>query len=187
MALAPLTRAAPFSTLASYLPSRAIDAGELFWFGMLTFGMGLTVPPHELETCMQLARPGYYAISLVNDLYSWRKERVEAELAGQDYVFNAIWVVMEERGCSEEAAVKICREKVRRYIEEFEVAVEGAKSEMGMGGGLSVDTLRYLEAVRLSYVGNLVWSIYCPRYHGRDEEGVKKEESGKLGGGRRRI
>jgi hypothetical protein len=31
--------------------------------------------------------------------------------------------------------------------------------------GLSRDTVTYLEAVRCSYIGNLVWSIYCPRYN----------------------
>jgi hypothetical protein len=129
---------------------------------MLTFAMALTIPPTELDECMRLARPGYEAISLTNDLYSWRKERVDAVKAGQDYVFNAIWVIMEERGCSEIRATEICRGEIRRRIAQFDADVEGARHS-----GLSHDTIKYLEAVRLSHVGNLVWSIYCPRYHGR--------------------
>lgn len=128
---------------------------------MLTFAMALTIPPDELDTCMQLARPGYAAISLTNDLYSWRKERIDAKAAGQDYVFNAIWVIMREKNCSEEEALETCKDEIRKYIEEFDGIVEDAKKMV-----LAKDTQAYLEAVRLSHVGNLVWSIYCPRYHG---------------------
>lgn len=127
---------------------------------MLTFGMALTVPPSELDLCMQLARPGYAAISLTNDLYSWRKERKDAEAAGQDYVFNAVWVIMRERRCDEDEALEVCRDEIRKYIAEYDDIVLRARSM-----GLARDTLKYLEAVRLSHVGNLVWSIYCPRYH----------------------
>lgn len=130
---------------------------------MLTFAMALTIPSNELPVCMRLARPGYEAISLTNDLYSWRKERIDAERAGQDYVFNAIWVIMKERGCSEGAAIEMCKHEIRRHIADFNANVERARSG---DGNLSSDTVKYLEAVRLSHVGNLVWSIYCPRYHG---------------------
>lgn len=128
---------------------------------MLTFGMALTIPPTELDLCMQLARPGYAAISLSNDLYSWRKERKEAETAGLDYVFNAIWVIMRERKCTEEEALQVCKDEIKKYISEYDGIVENAKTDLN----LSKDTQAYLEAVRYSHVGNLVWSIYCPRYH----------------------
>ncbi|KAL5397145.1 hypothetical protein PMIN06_003678 [Paraphaeosphaeria minitans] len=158
--LASRTRSEPFETLDDYLPSRAIDAGELFWYGMLTFAMALTIPANELDLCMELARPGYAAISLTNDLYSWRKEREDAEKSGQDYVFNAVWVIMQERKCTESAAVNICQEEIKRYLSEFEDNIESPNTKT-----LSRDTQTYLHAVRLSHVGNLVWSIYCPRYH----------------------
>lgn len=133
---------------------------------MLTFGMALTIPDSELDLCMQLARPGYAAISLSNDLYSWRKERKDAEAAGQDYVFNAIWVIMRERKCSEAEAMLVCKDEIKKYIAEYDKVVKRAKDM-----SLSKDTLAYLEAVRLSHVGNLVWSIYCPRYHQGSEIG----------------
>ncbi|KAJ4368118.1 hypothetical protein N0V83_006473 [Neocucurbitaria cava] len=131
-----------------------------FWFGMLTFALALTIPPSELDLCMSLARPGYEAISLVNDLYSWRKEREEAALAGQDHVFNAIWVIMCEKNCAEEEAMAMCTRKIIQRVAEFDGAVKKARTT-----GLSKDPVEYLEAVRLSYIGNLVWSIYCPRYN----------------------
>ncbi|KAH7115076.1 fusicoccadiene synthase [Dendryphion nanum] len=158
--LASRTRAVPFETLEEYLPGRIIDAGELIWFGTLTFGLALTIPEDELDICMQLARPGYAAISLTNDLYSWKKEQRDAEKANQDYVFNAIWVIMKERAVSESEALDVCKEEILQYIDQYERIVDNAKADTS----LSRDTRAYLEAVRASYIGNLVWSIYCPRY-----------------------
>ena len=44
--------------------------------------MALTIPDDEYDLCVTLARPCYIALGLVNDLYSWDKERVEASRAG---------------------------------------------------------------------------------------------------------
>jgi hypothetical protein len=100
-------------------------------------------------------------LSLVNDLYSWRKERRDAEAAGLDHVFNAVWVIMWEHDCSEEQAIAVCGERIVEEMSAFNDTLQDLP-----GRGLSRDTVVYLEAVRWSYIGNLVWSIYCPRYHG---------------------
>lgn len=132
-----------------------------FWFGTLTFGMALTIPTNEYDLCMELARPGYAVLGLVNDLYSWRKERDAANKAGQDFVFNAIWVIMRERSVSEDEAKAICADEIRRYTSEYQDIVHAIRGD----SSLSKDTRAYLEAVLFSCIGNLVWSIYCPRYH----------------------
>lgn len=159
--LAAHSRSRPLRTLEEYLPSRIIDAGELIWFGTLTFAMALSIRNEELELCMKLARPGYAAISLTNDLYSWNKEREEAQRAGIDYVYNAVWVIMHEQSVGEEEAKRVCAEQIRYYIEQYCQVVEQAKRCWW----LSDDLKTYLEAVEASHIGNLVWSIYCPRYH----------------------
>jgi hypothetical protein len=122
--------------------------------------MALTIPEDEMDLCFELARPGYAALGLVNDLYSWTKEKKTAKDAGQDYVFNAIWVIMKESSVSEGEAVAICREKIADEMSVFNRSLVNIAAR-----GLSKDTVAYLEAVRYSYIGNLVWSIYCPRYH----------------------
>lgn len=123
--------------------------------------MALTIPDKEYELCMELARPGYAVLGLVNDLYSWPKERDAAKRAGQDYVFNAIWVIMRERSVGEDEAKAICADEIRRYTSEYQETVEATRKTIA----LSKDTRAYLEAVMFSCIGNLVWSIYCPRYH----------------------
>ncbi|CAJ2504215.1 Uu.00g116090.m01.CDS01 [Anthostomella pinea] len=154
------TRSAPFETLDQYMPARAVDAGELIWFGTLTFGMALTIPDGEMDLCMEMARPAYIALGLVNDLYSWKKEEADAIRAGQDYVFNAIWVIMKERSVDEADAKDICREEAIKAIATYSRTVEEARRD----ASLSRDLRIYLHAVQLSYIGNVVWSIYCPRY-----------------------
>ncbi|KAI0862407.1 isoprenoid synthase domain-containing protein [Xylaria cubensis] len=154
------TRKTSFKTLKSYIPARVIDAGELFWYGLLTFGMGITIPENERDLCMKLAKPGYATMALTNDLYSWEKERIAAENLGRNYVFNAIWVIMEERAVDENEAKNICSDEIRNYMADYEQVVETARNDKN----LSKELRKYLEAVLLSCVGNAVWSVYCPRY-----------------------
>ncbi|KAI1276913.1 fusicoccadiene synthase [Xylaria sp. FL0933] len=158
--LASRTRLSPFETLEEYVPSRVIDAGELIWFGTLTFGMALTIPDDEYEMCMEMARSGYAALGLTNDLLSWEKEKHDAMVAGLDYVFNAIWVIMKERSTSEAEAKKICCSEIKKHVSIFKQTVNETRDNPC----LSQDLRTYLEAVLYSISGNLVWSIYCPRY-----------------------
>lgn len=160
--LASRTRSMPFETLEEYVPSRVIDAGELIWFGTLTFGMALTIPDDEYECCMKMARPAYAALGLTNDLYSWEKERHDSYKSGLDYVFNAIWVIMKERSVSEPEAKAICCAEIKKHVSNFKQIVEDARHD----SCLSTDLKTYLGALLYSIIGNLVWSIYCPRYQG---------------------
>ncbi|KAK6086429.1 fusicoccadiene synthase [Seiridium cupressi] len=154
------TRIQPWNTLEEYVPARIIDAGELFWFGMLTFGMALTIPEEEYDLCTELAKPAYAVLGLTNDLYSWDKEQRDAERAGQPYVFNAVWVIMKERSVSEEEAISLCRAEIQNWMDVYRRIVDGTIANFS----LSKDLRAYIEALLYSCVGNLVWSITCPRY-----------------------
>lgn len=135
--------------------------------------MALTIPAEEYDLCMKLARPGYVALALTNDLYSWKKERMAAEAAGRggdSCIFNGIWVIMNSGGLSEledvaarEAkAIEICREEIRKYVAQYRSIVDDAKSKPDL---YSPDLRAYLEAILYTISGNLVWSITCPRYN----------------------
>ncbi len=131
------------------------------WFGTVTFGMALTIPEHEMSLCSQLARPAFAALSLTNDLFSWEKERDDAKRDGLAHVINAIWVIMGERSMTELEAKMVCRQKIQDYIVEYVRVVE----ETRRNRDISSDLRTYIEALQYSVSGNLVWSIYCPRYH----------------------
>lgn len=87
-----------------YLPETRI------WFGTVTFAMGLTIPDKEFELCRKLVMPGFAALSLTNDLYSWGKERDAANRNGSPNVVNAIWVIMNENS--------IVRSKRKRSVDK---------------------------------------------------------------------
>ncbi|KAJ5808864.1 geranylgeranyl diphosphate synthase [Penicillium riverlandense] len=150
-----------FKTEKEYIEYRMIDIGTMFWYGMVTFGMGISIPEEELDMCHDLANTAYLNLGLTNDLYSWQKEYETAVAMGRDYVANIIGVLMEERKISEEEAKEVCREKIKVTIVDFRKIVEDTKAREDV----SLDTKRYLEALLYSLSGNLVWSIDCPRYH----------------------
>ncbi|KAF4499242.1 Mitochondrial dicarboxylate transporter [Fusarium agapanthi] len=113
--------------------------------------MGLTIPDEEHDLCMSLARPGYATLGLTNDLYSWKKERKAAQDIGQDYVFNAIGVIMKESAIGEEEAKEVCRREIAQNIDLFRDIVARTKSDLNVSRDLRV----YIEAVMWSYIGNL--------------------------------
>ncbi|KAL2817761.1 isoprenoid synthase domain-containing protein [Aspergillus cavernicola] len=150
-----------FKTEQEYIKYRMIDIGTMFWYGMVTFGMGISIPEEELDMCHELANTAYLNLGLTNDLYSWQKEYETATAMGRDYVANIIGVLMEEHKISEDEAKERCREKVKVTVVDFRKTVEDTKAR----DDVSLETKRYLEGLLYSLSGNLVWSIDCPRYH----------------------
>ena len=130
--------------------------------------MGLSIPEHEMDLCKRLGSPSWSALALTNDLYSWPKERDAAAQSGASHVINGIWVLMKEHSLPEAEAIKLCREKIKECVAEAIRTVETTKAD----NKLSLDLRVYTEAILYSISGNLVWSIYCPRYQkmGLDEE-----------------
>lgn len=123
--------------------------------------MALTIPDEEMDLCKELGRPTWSALALTNDLYSWEKERDAAEKVGASHMINAIWVLMREYSITEPQAQDLCRQKIKEYVAEAVSIVQETKSN----SDLSLDLRAYTEAMLYSISGNLVWSIYCPRYH----------------------
>uniref|UniRef100_A0A093VXQ0 Fusicoccadiene synthase n=1 Tax=Talaromyces marneffei PM1 TaxID=1077442 RepID=A0A093VXQ0_TALMA len=158
-------RSEPFSGLDEYLPCSSFDT-KRFWFGMITFGMGLTIPDHEMSLCKELDRPAWEALALTNDLYSWEKERDDAAKAGESLVVNAIWVLMEEYSLTEPEAKDLCRQRIKESVSRAVKIAADTKKRMD----LSLDLRQYTDAITYSVSGNLVWSIYCPRYNPEEVE-----------------
>ncbi|TAQ86123.1 hypothetical protein B7494_g5555 [Chlorociboria aeruginascens] len=143
-----------FMTLKDYLPYRIIDAGEMIWFGTVTFGMALTIPDEELGICRKLVMPAFAVLSLTNDLFSWEKELKAAKQSGLSHVINAIWVIMQESSVAEEEAKRICEAQIKEYVVMALEAVQTSKNDPN----ISKDVKTYVEATLYSCSGNLVWS-----------------------------
>jgi hypothetical protein len=134
---------------------------DRFWYGLVTFAMGLTLPEEEVPLSKKLGTPFWVALVLTNDLYSWEKERDDAARAGQSQVMNAIWVLMQEHSMTEVEAQAHCRKLIKENVSNAAQIVKQTKDDTS----LSLDLRQYIEALMYSVKGNLVWSIYCPRYH----------------------
>ncbi|MCJ1426601.1 hypothetical protein MMC29_004504 [Sticta canariensis] len=155
------SRSVAFATIEEYLPCRITDFGELFLFGLLTFGMALTIPTEEMALCHELMQPAFAAITLTNDLFSWEKEYEAAQKAGESQVVNAVWVLMREYSTDETRAREICRDKIKENVADYLRIVDDTKRNLS----ISSDLAKYLDALQYLHSGNVIWSMHCPRYH----------------------
>lgn len=128
---------------------------------MVTFGMAITIPEEEMESCRELMRYAWIAAGLTNDLFSWQKEYDASRRNGQPDVVNAIWVLMGEHSISVDEAKELCRSKIKDCVAKYRTVVEDTKKRTD----LSLDLRKYVEAMQYSLSGNVVWSLLCPRYH----------------------
>lgn len=154
-----------FHTLDEYLPYRALDCGQMFWHGMVTFGKGLTIPEEEMALCHDLMEPAWQALALQNDLFSYDKEEQDALKYDQPDVVNAVWIIMKEHNMTVDQAKQLCRNKIIEVVAKYLAVVERTRSDES----LSLDLRKYIEAVQYSLSGNLAWSLTCPRYHAEAE------------------
>ncbi|KAI9687154.1 MAG: hypothetical protein M1822_002565 [Bathelium mastoideum] len=154
-------RSIKFETLDEYIPYRVWDVGQILMFGLVTFGMGLTIPDNEMERCTEATRSAFAVISLTNDLFSWERERDAAKRDNMPHVVNAIWVIMGQHSVIEEEAKRICHDKIVQLVQEYKHIVEQYKKDETV----CLDLRKYIEALQYNISGNLAWSLTCPRYH----------------------
>ena len=109
-----------------------------------------------------------YHISLVNDIYSYRRE-VSAAMHEKGAskiaknIVNAVVHIMKERNVNEKEALKFVQEYLSQVEERFVDAVEKAK---GRYSGEDLETLeRYTNLLQNMCGGNVTWSSICGRYN----------------------
>ncbi|KAF5376343.1 hypothetical protein D9757_008668 [Collybiopsis confluens] len=149
-----------FSTLEEYLDYRTLDAGEMFTFGLVTFGLGLKIDEKDIPKCRELTKSAFRGLSLQNDLYSYEKE-LEAASHQNSFITNALEVLKLEHNTDLRGAREICRQLIKQYGAEYLEIVKRVKQDKS----LPVGVRHYVEATQYCYSGNLVWSMTCPRYN----------------------
>lgn len=156
-----------FVSIIAQLPLKHIPRLEVwlishrFWYGVVTFGMGLRIPDNEIALCRELMADAWIAVALQNDMCSWPKERDHAALKGYDSVINAIWVLMQERNVDAARAEEICRQLTKEHVAKYLRTIEATRHDES----LSQDLRKYIEAFQYAISGNVVWSLNCPRYN----------------------
>ncbi|KAF7528378.1 hypothetical protein G7054_g10180 [Neopestalotiopsis clavispora] len=150
-----------FKGLDEYMDYRIRDVGEMFWLGLVTFGMGLDIPDAELTTIRELTRSCWVALCLQNDLCSYWKEAKDATDRGSTKVVNALPVIMEELKVDLDGAREMCRSFLEDQLAEYQQVVEEHKENLN----LSQDSRTYLEALLFTISGDAAWSLISPRYN----------------------
>lgn len=129
-------------------------------FGLMIFGIGLSIPEDQQQTCLDLSQPFWLQLSLANDYHSWEREYKAAINSCQTSVTNAIWILMNKHSMTCDEAKAVCRERARQYASEYEQVVEAAKARED----LCLDAKLLLEQFKFGISGNIVWALQCPRY-----------------------
>lgn len=121
----------------------------------MTFGCAITIPDEEEELCKELLTPALITASLINDLFSFEKEKNDAN------VQNAVLVVMKEYNCGEAEARERLIQRIRIEVAKYVQTVKDSKTRTD----LSDESKRYIDVMQYTLSGNAAWSTQCPRYH----------------------
>lgn len=133
----------------------------------MAFGMGIYMSPEDQQRVKDVTALGHAALGLANDYFSFDREFSEWEQQTRDGsepgpMVNAVWLCMKWYGLDMSAAKDMVRTETVRY----ETAFKSAKD-----GFLHADPApperfwRYLDGLSQMIIGNIVWSLACPRYH----------------------
>jgi ophiobolin F synthase len=145
-----------FKTLEDYIPYRALDVGYMLWHGLVCFGCAITIPDDEEEEARRLIMPALIQASLLNDIFSFEKEKNDAN------VQNAVLIVMNERRCGEAKAREILKDRIRLECSRYVTNVRETKARTDVSDELK----RYIDVMQYTLSGNAAWSPNCPRYNG---------------------
>jgi ophiobolin F synthase len=145
-----------WKSLEEYIPYRALDVGYMLWHGLVCFGCAITVPKEEDEEAQRLIMPALIQASLLNDIFSFEKEKDDAN------VQNAVLIVMNENGCGEKEAQEILKDRVRLECTNYVRNVRETQARTDVSDELK----RYLDVMQYTLSGNAAWSPICPRYNG---------------------
>ena len=135
--------------------SNSTHAPIRLWHGLVTFGCAITIPDEEEELTKEFLTPALIAASLVNDLFSFEKEKNDANCQ------NAVYIVMKEHRCGEEEGRERIRQRIRIETANYVQIVKDTK----LRTDISEEVKRYVDVMQYTLSGNVVWSAQCPRYN----------------------
>lgn len=147
-----------------YMQYRLLDVGEMFWFGLVTFGMALTIPDDEIPRLRELTRSCWKVLALQNDLCSYGKEVEVAKSKNASHVVNALWFLMRDHKVGLQKAMHMCKGYIEQCVAEYDQIVAKHRTDET----LSKDSRTYLESLRYTISGDAAWSLICPRYNSPD-------------------
>lgn len=132
----------------------------------MLFGMGILLTPDEESILKDICHPAYAACGLTNDYFSFDREWSEREETRKDSVApepmkNSVWLCMGWYSLSALEAKEMVKRETIKYQDQFNTkrrAFEEANPAH------SDNIRKCLDGVAQMVVGNVAWSLQCPRY-----------------------
>ncbi|CAN8101351.1 unnamed protein product [Discula destructiva] len=163
------------NALDTYLPIRKINSGLDVTRDMACFGMGIKISPEDKSRLQDIFDLTMYAVTIVNDIYSWPKEiKCHLERPDSKAPFNAIAILMRHSGYSEAQALRVLREKQTELEERHLRLLEDLK--VREGGHLSENQTLYVLTAQYAVSGSELWSIFTERYPSKEDLGQPEVE-----------
>jgi ophiobolin F synthase len=133
----------------------------------MLFGMGIQLTEDDERSLKQVVEPAYAALGLANDFFSFDKEYAEhlkqAKMNEQDQapITNCVWLCMGWHNLSAEEAKGVVRDETIRQEQEF----AARKQAFIRSQQCTSRTQKCLDGLSQVLIGNIVWSLRCPRYY----------------------
>lgn len=171
-----------YTTLDEYVQIRIWDAGvqyvppstilicavltaSSYMFAIMLWGIGVYLDDEEWDAIQKTVMPGFAAIVLANDYISFDYELAEHKksvaTSGDLSFTNAVWLCMQTSNMGQEEAKGLVQVKTMFYEAEY-IAQKAAF----LTAERRPDKIRFaLDGVSQMIIGNVAWSMTCPRYH----------------------
>lgn len=133
---------------------------------IMLFGMGVQLTDKDDALIKDIVAPAYAALGLANDYFSFDRELQERESSRRgsmdlEPMTNAVWLCMQWYNMSISEAKDMVRRETVKYEDEF----EHKKREFLHSDPTPPEKLwRCLDGLSQMIIGNLAWSLQCPRY-----------------------
>ncbi|KAI1771877.1 isoprenoid synthase domain-containing protein [Hypoxylon cercidicola] len=150
-----------FTALDDYLKFRVVDAGCPWTMSLLCFSMDFSLDANEEEKTSAITSAAYDAWVLVNDYFSWEKERNNQQASGGNgMIANSIFLFMKWYSVDADEGKKMLRKEILAREDKY----CKAKDDFLASGDVTVKTTQWLELLDLVTAGNFAWSMTTARY-----------------------
>lgn len=132
----------------------------------MLFGMGIHLTPNEESLLKDIIHPAYAACGLTNDYFSFDREWSEREATRKDSVApepmkNSVWLCMGWHNFSALEAKEMVKREIIKCEDEFN---NKRRTFLEANPAASDNIRKCLDGVAQMVIGNVAWSLQCPRY-----------------------
>ncbi|KAF6826625.1 Fusicoccadiene synthase 3 [Colletotrichum plurivorum] len=148
-----------FHTFDEYVNYRVVDSGAEVGVQLMNYGVANAISLEELSSISHITRPAYVALCLANDYFSFEAEYAAFQAHHDaESMANGVFVLMQVKklGVSE---AKLHLKKIVRENEDEFLRLKAAEEAT-----LPPQLRTVLDGLVHMVVGNLCWSVVCPRY-----------------------